>query len=239
MLPLLARHFSITVPDLPGHGASPNLPSDVGDVSAEQALFSLEDYSAKLAMLLDAMPHKALVVGHSLGALIALDLAVKYPSQLAAVVPLNSIYRRTEVASKAVKARAAELSLDNRSDPSQTLDRWFGEAPTDALANMADQCRDWLNCVDPLGYRRAYQVFANADGPANRELENLACPALFITGAEEPNSTPAMSQAMAERVPDGEVVVLEDARHMTPMTHATQVSQHILGFHQRLGAPNV
>lgn len=70
-----------------------------------------------------------------------------------------------------------------------TLTRWFGaEASAQRTA-----CETWLRSADPAGYRAAYRVFAHENGPSASDLAVLYCPALFLTGADEPNSTPAMS----------------------------------------------
>jgi pimeloyl-ACP methyl ester carboxylesterase len=73
-------------------------------------------------------------------------------------------------------------------------------------------------------------VFANEDGPADTGLATLQCPALFITGADEPNSTPAMSAAMAKLTPNGRAVIVAGAAHMLPMTHAAEVNTALIDF---------
>jgi pimeloyl-ACP methyl ester carboxylesterase len=54
-----------------------------------------------------------------------------------------------------------------------------------------------------------------------------------MTGAQEPNSTPAMSRAMADLAPDGQAVIIEGAAHMLPMTHREEVNTHLLSFAER------
>lgn len=84
--------------------------------------------------------------------------------------------------------------------------------------------------MSPAGYKMAYDVFAGEAGASAQALSGLACPALFMTGCDEPNSTPDMSRAMAELVPQGRAQVIEHAAHMMPMTHADAVNEHLLGF---------
>ncbi len=111
-------------------------------------------------------------------------------------------------------------------DPSVPLDRWFG--PTASSQRTA--CEAWLRACDPAGYKTAYQVFAHEDGPKNAMLAALRCRALFMTGADEPNSTPQMSCDMAALTPNGQAVVIDGAAHMMPMTHASQVNAALSGF---------
>ncbi len=226
VLPILTRHFAVTAVDLPGHGGSSNF--------AEGRGTTLEDFSTEIGNLLSSGGNRSLVVGHSLGALIALDVAIRLPELLTAVVPLNAIYRRSNAATNAVKARVQELSGIENPDPAPTISRWFGESPDGETAAMAEDCRRWLTQVDPLGYRQAYQTFASEDGPTDASLASLACPALFVTGADEPNSTPDMSTNMAHLVPRGRAVIIRNARHMMPMTHAAEVCAHLLEFCKHL-----
>lgn len=223
MLPHLASQFSITLVDLPGHGQSARLPGRP----------TLADYTDRVAEVLET---PTFVVGHSMGALIAMDMAVRYPALVSAITPLNAIFRRTDAASRAIKERSAALANEACPDPSGTLDRWFGSAPQGHMKAARDACHNWLTTVDPVGYAQAYRVFADEDGPSDASLAQIACPALFITGQEEPNSTPAMSQALAQHVPQGRAAIVAKARHMMPMTHATEVSDLLSMFiHESAG----
>lgn len=219
MLPYLTKHFFVTVIDMPGHGRSARLPESA----------QLTDFSDRISQILT---QPTIVVGHSMGALIAMDLAVRHAALVSAIVPLNAIYRRTDHARDAVKHRAQSLITNTRPDPTETLNRWFGDQPQGHLAMARDDCREWLLNVDPIGYRQAYSVFANEEAPSDEALSNLSCPALFITGEQEPNSTPEMTEALAQLVPSGRSIVVKAARHMMPMTHAECVSEHICKFCQ-------
>lgn len=209
----LSRRFAVIASDMPGHLQS--LPP--------AGLPTLAAYTDLVAAALEG---PALVAGHSMGAMIALDLAIRYPGLVLAVAALNAIYRRPPAAAEAVRARAAKLDGITPCDPAGPLARWFGDLPSPE----ADACRAWLTSVDPAGYRAAYTVFATEDGPPDPALAALACPALFLTGEAEPNSTPAMSAAMAALVPQGRAVVLPRAAHMMPMTHPAEVNAVLLDF---------
>ncbi|WP_368344505.1 alpha/beta fold hydrolase [Pelagovum sp. HNIBRBA483] len=209
----LAVRYHVTAVDLLGHGAAP-LPSNP---------LALVDYTDAIAAGITA---PALVIGHSMGAMVVLDLATRYPHLVRGVAALNAVFERPPEAARAVKARAAQLDGITTADPEGTLQRWFGSTTSPERT----ACQDWLTSVDPAAYRAAYRVFAQANGPSRRTLQSLHCPTLFMTGADEPNSTPAMSQAMADLAPHGRALILDDAAHMMPMTHAAQVSAALLAF---------
>ncbi|MEP5728154.1 MAG: alpha/beta hydrolase [Sulfitobacter sp.] len=209
----LAEEFSVTAVDMPGHGTSQRLPPDA-------------DLTAYTETIAACLTDKTVVVGHSMGAMIALNLAARHPDKISGVAALNAIFQRTPDAQTAVRARAQSLDGHSMADPLATLSRWFGDVPSPAR----EACHRWLTCVDPQGYRTAYRVFADEDGPTEQTLKTLRCPALFVTGSDEPNSTPAMSHAMANLTPNGRAHIIEGAAHMMPMTHSEKLNAHLLHF---------
>jgi pimeloyl-ACP methyl ester carboxylesterase len=203
--------------DLPGHGESDRLPDGA----------ELTDYVTAMAQFIDALGVSPVaIVGHSLGALIALGLALDHPEKIAALVTLNAVYCRDPVARSAVEVRAAQLS-GGVVDHNGPVARWFPDDPNGPLARRA---ADWLDAVDPKGYANAYHVFATSDHAHEGRLGGLDCPALFITGVSDPNSTPAMSARMARETPHGNTVALPGARHMMHLTHPAETTNTIWAF---------
>ena len=217
---LFNTHHQVIAVDMPGHGES---------TAFENEAPQLADYVDAIAPL---VPNGAIVMGHSMGAMIALEIAGAMGDRLAGVVAMNAIFRRTAQAALAVQARAASILPTKVPDPTAPLDRWFGSDPSPER----DACREWLLAVDPRAYRAAYHVFAHHDGPSNDTLARMTCPALFITGADEPNSTPDMSRAMAVRCRLGQSHIVQNAAHMMPMTHADDVWHVLRPFIAEVGA---
>ena len=81
--------------------------------------------------------------------------------------------------------------------------------------------------VNPAAYKCAYTAFATSQIPDQIGLSRISCPALFMTGSEEPNSTPAMSETMASLAPKGRSIIVDGAAHMMPMTHPREVNAAI------------
>jgi pimeloyl-ACP methyl ester carboxylesterase len=77
LAPELVRRYRVLVPDLPGHGRSSPLP-------AAPTLTPFADLVAALAERARMLP--ATVVGHSLGGLVALRLALRHPDAVAALL---------------------------------------------------------------------------------------------------------------------------------------------------------
>lgn len=189
--------------DMPGHGGTTALPKGA----------LLLDYVAWAVQVMTALGMApANVAGHSMGALIALGLAVSHPQQVRRVALLNGVHRRIPDASAAVVARAEAISC-GEFDFETPLNRWFQPGEDAIRANVAG----WLSGVDHAGYASAYRAFALGDDSYCDDLGRISCPALFLTGADDPNSTAAMARAMAAAC-GGQAVVLEKHRHMVNLT---------------------
>ncbi|NVH76753.1 alpha/beta fold hydrolase [Paraburkholderia sp. JPY432] len=218
----LSESFRVVVYDMLGHGDSV-LPS------AEP---SLDEYAAQLASLLDALRiERAHVVGHSMGALVALEFALTHPERTLSVAALNAVYDRTPAQREAVMTRAATLG-DARADTGVdgTLSRWFGDPIPGHLTQAARAVRALLLAVDPVGYARTYRLFACSDDAHVGRLASLAIPALFLTGEGDPNSSAQMSRAMAAAAPQGRAEVIANARHMMNVTDPERVNASLLAF---------
>ena len=209
----LSQTCRVIAVDMPGHGTSTALAPQPG----------LTDFTDTVAT---ALNKPVVVIGHSFGAMIALDLAIRHPKLVNGVAALNAIFRRDADAQSAVMARANSLDGKTVADPTETLNRWFGTVSSP----QREAYNNWLRATDPVGYRDAYHVFATQDGPTDSDLTAVHCPALFLTGTQEPNATPAMSQQMAALVPSGKAEKIKDAAHMLPMTHAPQVNAILTDF---------
>jgi len=220
--------FDLVAIDMLGHGASPLPPENAG----------LSDFADQAIRLLDHLGlDRVAVVGHSMGALVAQEIALRAPSRVGSLVCLNAVFRRPPELAQAVRERAA--ALGGPGDPSAiaaTIARWFGDPIPPALADAAAMARSALESVDAEGYARTYRLFARADTAHADRLADLKAPALFMTGSEDRNSTPAMSAAMARLAPAGQCLVLSGEKHMMTIASPQKVTQCITAFLDRVTA---
>lgn len=219
VVPEMSDRYRVMCIDMPGHGAS--------DL---ESTATLADFVDRIAAFVAALEGPVCLAGHSMGALLSVEVAARLPQRIQAVAGLNTVHRRSPDAARAVVARARALSGAEVPDPTPTLARWFGEMPQGEDAECATACRQWLTTGNMEGYAAAYRVFARTDGPSDASLHRLACPALYLTGTDDPNSTPAMSQALAEASRSGQASVIQSAAHMMPMTHPQQVATQLAQF---------
>lgn len=209
--------YDCTFLELPAHGASSAPPAQ-----------SMDDMVNRLA---PEIPKASLVIGHSIGALITLEMLAKGQKEITSAVLISPIYQRDEDAKIAVKARAAAL-LRGDNNPEVTLDRWYGST---GYQSARAQTRAWLQ-NGGAGYAAAYRVFADYEDLPRETLAQIAAPILVITGADDPNSTPHMTQNLAEALPHATAKIIPNTAHMLTMTHPKIIANSIRNWIE--GAPD-
>lgn len=199
--------------NLPGHGGSTPLSGDA----------TLPDFVDWLRTTLQAFGCGPVnLAGHSMGALVAGGYVAMHGGLVRRVALLNAVYRRSDEARALVVARAADVA-NGHLDIAGPLARWFDGGPRDAAAR--DRAKTWLTKVDPRAYATAYRAFAFGDATYADRWSGVKCPALFLTGSDDPNSTPDMARAMAAAAEIGTACVISGHRHMVNMTAPDAVNK--------------
>jgi pimeloyl-ACP methyl ester carboxylesterase len=212
----LAENFRVIAVDLPGHGDTPQL-------RAPAQLPDFVRWFDRTLGELEAGPVN--VAGHSMGALIATGMAATAAEKVRRVALLNGVYRRSHAARQAVKARADEI-ISGAFDRAAPLARWFSEGERDSTAYALAHAL--LDVVDPSGYATAYRAFASGDSIYSDCWSRVTCPALFLTGDGDLNSTAEMARQMAAATPRGEAVVIKGHRHMVNLTAPKAVNEALI-----------
>lgn len=212
----LAENFRVIAVDLPGHGDTPLL-------GKPGLLPHFVEWFDRTLDELEIGPVN--VAGHSMGALIATGMAATAAEKVRRVALLNGVYRRSEAARRAVEARADEI-ISGAFDREAPLARWFADDEKDSEAYALTHAL--LDVVDPLGYAAAYEAFATGDLVYSDCWPRVTCPALFLTGDGDLNSTAEMAREMAAATPRGEPVVIEGHRHMVNLTAPEEVNRALI-----------
>lgn len=212
VLPLLAS-YDVRRPDLPGHGHGPRVPADV-------------DLATLADLVAGEVPVGAHLVGFSLGALVAQRLAAHGPGRVASLTSVSSVCRRTESERAAVLGRLDSASGDLGASVEASLHRWYDG--TDVAPAAVERTRSVLLANDPEQYLRCYRVFATGDAEVAPDLPRIDVPALAVTGADDPGSTPAMTGRLAEALPHCRAVVVPGVRHMLPVQAPETLAHHLV-----------
>jgi alpha-beta hydrolase superfamily lysophospholipase len=174
---LVERRFTVAALDLPGHGEAKGARGDVRSWEFLRDQCVPATFTASRGMPGQPPDLQSVLLGHSMGGLMALDFALAHPRQLLAVVASAPALRSPPPpAWKLAMARAAKTLA-----PSQGFANGLDESGISRDAEVLDLRRD-----DPLMHDRIsprlYFGITEARQRVMTEARRLAIPALLLQG---------------------------------------------------------
>jgi pimeloyl-ACP methyl ester carboxylesterase len=231
----LAHHgFAVLAFDLPAHGRSRGLlPA------------SVEGHAERIAGALGTLASPGFVlVGHSMGALIALEVARRLPDRVSAVALLGSAFP--------MKVSEALLAA-TRDDPAaamQMINLWSHSASIAPFAARPSNPGPGFNIV--WQNLRLMERIARVNGAdvlptdfaachayaaGTEAAQALRCPALFICGAADQMTPPKAAKALIDACTEKTVRVLSATGHALMAENPEAVREALHAFAQRVTAP--
>ena len=178
--------------------------------------FSIEDMCADIAALVDAVrfPQPAAVVGTALGGGIAIAFAARHQGRVSKLVVSSPAAGSAEVNEMQLK-RAAGFEKDGvRPYAEESLARSYPEKYRTDAAKFEEYRNRWI-ANDPESFAAHGRMLANMNESVN--FGNIACPALVLSGTDDPLRTPEAVKAIADAMPGAEYREL-NAGHFLPVT---------------------
>ncbi len=218
-------------PDLLGHAGS-DAPPDPGSY----ALPRQADDLAELLHLLDAVPVS--VVGYSMGARLALVLALEHRDLVSSLVLESPSAGIADAASRVERTRADErLAADlEREGLEAFAQRWEAQPLFASHAALSSEQRDRLRTErlghDPVGL--AASLRGAGQGvmmPLHERLGEITAPTLVIAGALDPAGL-ARAGVVAEGIPGARLEIIGRAGH-TPHIETPEVFLRLADGHLR------
>jgi 2-succinyl-6-hydroxy-2,4-cyclohexadiene-1-carboxylate synthase len=211
LAPLLAERHRVLMVDLPGHGRTHLPDPDLATVERSAA-----DLAALLADL-DAAP--ADVLGYSLGARVALRLAVAHPEVVGRLVLESPSAGIADPAARTARRRADDALADRIETEgiAAFVDDWERNpvfASHAALpAERARHIRAMRLANDPAGLAASLRAAGQgAMEPLHDRLAEVAAPTLVITGDLDTVGRPRAGQ-VAAGIPGARLEVVDGAGH--------------------------
>jgi pimeloyl-ACP methyl ester carboxylesterase len=194
--------YNVLAADLPGHGRSAGPP-----------LTTVEAIADWVTHLLDAAGiERASIVGHSLGALVALECAARFPARVERIVLLGATYPMKVSEDFLAAARA------NR-HAAYDMDTVWSHAPRVPLGANPNpgmwMYGDTLARLERLAPGVLYAGLKACDQYAGGEAAaaKVQCPTLFVLGARDQMTPPKGGVAFARLVRGAKVVQLAPSGH--------------------------
>jgi pimeloyl-ACP methyl ester carboxylesterase len=194
--------FNVLAVDLPAHGRSGGQPLATVEAMADWLFALLKELNIE----------KAVVVGHSMGSLIALEFAARYPDSIEKIALIGVAYP--------MKVSDGFLDAARRNDTAAyDMETIWGHAPQVPFAGNPNpgmwMYGDTLARLSRLAPGVLHTDLAACNGYAAGMdgAAKVKCPVLFILGARDMMTPPKGAQALAQTIPDSRTVTVGISGH--------------------------
>ena len=238
LAPLLARHFTVIAPDLPGHGFTE---------SPATARLSLPGMAKSLHALMQALNMRpVLAAGHSAGAAVLARMTLDGQIAPRGLVSLNGAFVPLEGVPGQIFSPLARLLVGlpllpqifawrAKSDGAvqQILEGTGSRIEARGVALYGRVIRNPAHAAAALGMMARWDL-----APLLRDLPRLEVPLLLIVGANDRAVPPAQAERVRAAVPGASVVAMPGLGHLSHEERPEDTAALILQFAQKVaGVP--
>ncbi|MEM1153362.1 MAG: alpha/beta hydrolase [Pseudomonadota bacterium] len=202
------RHFArhgcnALAPDLPGHGRSQG-----------RARRSISEISDWIISLLDELEIETTsITGHSLGSLIALNCAARYPSRINAIAMVGTTAPMP--VSDAILSASAEndpIAYSLLTEYGYSRSHLLGSSPSPGMWMVGNTLR--LFARSAPGVLNADMYACDSYQRGLEDASKITCPVAVILGEKDRLTPPRGAENLLQALPEPAVTVIEGVGHM-------------------------
>jgi pimeloyl-ACP methyl ester carboxylesterase len=199
--------------------------------------YDLEQVCAALARLIQSLGDEPVVlVGHSMGGLIAQEAYFRHPQLVKALVlsfTSAAFVGGSDFAKQFVAERVGPL------DRGQSMANLAGQMMPTHRGSKSDpagvaQAERIMAEIPPETYRKAVHLLTTFDRRA--ELPKIAVPTLLIAGSDDKTAPPAIMASMQRKIPGSELVTLQGCGHLGPMDQPAEFNAALERFLRKMAS---
>lgn len=207
VLPALAAKHRVTLFNLPGfHGSEP-----VVTALLDAYVARIEDGFQEFGIEKDAV-----LIGNGFGGTLALAFALDHPERIGKLVVSNSAARYPGEGRQAFAVMAEKVAGSGLSSVAEVAAaRVYSPDYLAAHHELIDQRRRALLGIDAKAFSHACKILQEVD--LTPLLHRLDVPTLVIGGEFDQATPPALTKAIADKIPNARYVELKGCGHCPPL----------------------
>ncbi len=207
--------------DLRGHGRSQ---APAGEYTLEQLAEDLRELLDRLAI------RRCHFVGLSLGAMVGLQAAVRWPLRFASLTLAGAACRFSPQMQPlwASRVAAVRTPLGMNAIIDAKISGWFTAAFFATRAADVARAVQVLRRTPVAGYVGAVAAMSRADLTAR--LSAVSCPVLLLVGGDDRVTPPDYAEQIAMQIPQARTLRISGASHLSNIEQADDFNAAIRGF---------
>jgi pimeloyl-ACP methyl ester carboxylesterase len=205
---------------LPGTVVAPDLNSLMPSGNTPTAGAGLHRHLAT-AVLRQVPDDEVVVVGHSLGGQVALEMALLAPHRIRRLILVCT----RDIPVPGFRDAAQALRAGDPVDVDAGIRRWFTPAEIDADGPVVRYARERLKTVAPLDYARTLDALSSYH--RRDAIGGISIDCTLICGALDAGCTPAVMTALAGDLPSSTLHIVDQWAHMSPFVNAGDLAHRL------------
>ena len=205
VLPALAAHHRLTVPNLPGYGDTP--PLDKPDPS-------VRDYADRIAGIMNSagLPDDTDVLGNGAGGFMSVSLGIHHGDRFGKLILVDTgpgfpepAKRPLRILADKVEAEGMEAVLD------AAMLRMFPGPYIATNPDVIAERKAALAACAPAAFAATARALANVE--MADEIGSISNETLVMVGLDDATTPPALSYALRQGIPGAKLVEIPDCGH--------------------------
>jgi pimeloyl-ACP methyl ester carboxylesterase len=197
----IGEYHSAIALDLPGHGRSAGV----------EGLSTVADYADFVIAFLDKLQIKStIILGHSMGGAIAMELALRHSPRVEALI-LSCTAAQFNISAERIDALRA-ITMGRAPQAFNTE----GYSPKTVKENFDVVREGWMEQAKTDPRVRYTDIVACSNVDLREQISKIEKPTLIIAGADDQGTTPADAEFMAGKILGAKKTIVADAGHFIP-----------------------
>ncbi len=219
---LFSQHYQVITFDVRGHGKS----------DKPRGPYSVSMFASDTVELIRQLHFSSVhIVGHSMGGMIAFQLAINHPELVQSMVIVNSapelVLSNWSMRWNFFRRKLISLIVGPGKMGQLIAARNFPEPEQDVMRRTLEE--RWAK-NDRWAYLRSLNAIIGWS--ISDKLDNIRCPTLIV-GADQDYTSVDYKRSYVKKIKTAELSVIHDSRHMTPIDQSARFNEILMGFFEK------